>query len=73
MPEPPLRIRRKLYHFKALGIKAVHLSSLFAPSFAPFDSPDLLLSVLEFQPFSFPNRNIRAPEENVWTAAGYLK
>ena len=58
---------------KHSGRKAVHLFSLFAPCPAPFDSPDLLLSVLEFQLGSFPNKNIRAPEENVWTAASYLK
>ena len=50
---------------KPSGRKAVHLFSLFAPSPAPFDWPDLHLSVLEFQLGSFPNKNIRAPEENV--------
>ena len=50
---------------KPSGRKAVHLSSLFAPSFASFDQPDHLLSVLEFQLGSFPNKNIRAPKENV--------
>ena len=53
---------------KPSGRKTVHLFSLFAPS-----PPDLLLSVLEFQLGSFPNKNIRVPEENVSTAAGYLK
>ena len=58
---------------KALGKKSGSSFLSLRPLPALFDSPDLLLSVLEFQLGSFPNKNIRAPEENVWTAAGYLK